>query len=128
MVREFLYRGKTIEELKNIDIREFAKYLKSRDRRYLLRQSSHIQKFLSKCKEKEKIGKKIKTHDRKMLIVPEMVGLTIHIHNGKEFVAIKIIPEMLGRKLGEFSMTRKKVEHSAPGIGATRSSAALSVK
>jgi len=128
MAQEFLFRGKTIEELKVLDIREFAKYLTSRDKRHVLRQSSNIQKFVSRCKAKEKAGKKIRTHDRTMIIVPEIIGLTINIHNGKEFVMTKIIPEMLGRKLGEFAMTRKKVEHSAPGIGATRSSAALSVK
>ena len=128
MAQEFLFRGKTIEELKVLDIREFSKYLTSRDKRYVLRQSSKIQKFVSRCKKKEKAGKKIRTHDRTMIIVPEMIGLIINIHNGKDFVMIRIIPEMLGRKLGEFAMTRKKVEHSAPGIGATRSSASLSVK
>jgi len=57
-----------------------------------------------------------------------MVDYIVFIHNGKEFVQIKILPEMLGHRLGEFSATRKKVEHGAPGIGATKSSAALSVK
>ena len=50
------------------------------------------------------------------------------IHNGKEFVMIKITEEMLGHRLGEFAATRKKVAHSSPGIGATRSSASLSVR
>jgi small subunit ribosomal protein S19 len=128
MIQEFLYRGKTVEELKLMDLREFAKYLKSKDRRYILRQNQNIQKFLAVCDKKEKKGKKIRTHIREMIVVPRLIGLIINVHNGKEFVPIKIIPEMLGRKLGEFSITRKKVAHSAPGIGATRSSAALSVK
>jgi small subunit ribosomal protein S19 len=57
-----------------------------------------------------------------------MIGLTIYIHNGKEFLPVIITNEMIGHYLGEFALTRKKVQHSAPGIGATRSSAALSVK
>ena len=49
-------------------------------------------------------------------------------HNGKEFVPLLISDEMIGHFLGEFALTRKLVSHSAPGIGATRSSASLSVK
>jgi len=63
-----------------------------------------------------------------MIIVPQMVGWTIYVHNGKEFIPFLVTIEMLGHCLGEFSYTRQKVQHSAPGIGATRSSAALSVK
>ncbi len=57
-----------------------------------------------------------------------MVGLTIGVYNGKDFVAVRITAEMLGHRLGEFSTTRRQVKHGAPGVGATRSSAALSVK
>ena len=63
-----------------------------------------------------------------MIILPEMVGVTIKIHMGKSFVAIRIEPEMIGHVLGEFALTRKIVSHSAPGIGATRSSASMSVR
>ncbi len=72
--------------------------------------------------------KPIKTHCRDGVITPEMLNLTIHVHNGKEFVPVLIQHEMLGHVLGEFALSRKKVEHSAPGIGATKSSAAMSVK
>ncbi|MFH0832037.1 MAG: 30S ribosomal protein S19 [archaeon] len=128
MAHEFLYRGRKIEELRQLDIREFAKFLKSKDRRALLRQFRNIEKFLLRIDKKRKANKQIRTHDRDMIIVPAMTGLTIAIHNGKEFLPVQIKAEMLGHKLGEFSLTRKKVEHSAPGIGATKSSAALSVK
>jgi small subunit ribosomal protein S19 len=128
MVKEILYRGKTIEELKKLDVREFSKFLPSRRRRSVLRQFDKIEKFLQKCRRKIDMKKKIKTHSRNIIIVPQMVGLTIHVHNGKEFVPCLIVDEMVGHYLGEFAYTRKKVEHSAPGIGATRSSAALSVK
>ncbi len=124
--KQFTYRGKTLEELKKLDIREFAKYLTSRERRTVLRNFDIIERFLKKCRKIE--GKPIRTHLRDLIIVPEMVNLTIQIYNGKEFLSIKILPEMLGHRLGEFAITRRTVKHGAPGVGATRSSAALSVK
>jgi small subunit ribosomal protein S19 len=63
-----------------------------------------------------------------MIILPEMVGKTIKVFSGKDFLSVIIVEEMIGHYLGEFVLTRSKVAHSAPGIGATRSSAALSVK
>ncbi len=128
MAKEFTFRGKTLEELKKLDTREFAKYLKSRQRRAVLRQFDVIEDFIARCEKKQKKGKPIKTHLRQLVIVPKMVGLTIHVYNGKSYVKVNIMPEMLGHRLGEFSVTRGKVQHGAPGIGATRSSAALSVK
>ncbi|MEM2089940.1 MAG: 30S ribosomal protein S19 [Candidatus Pacearchaeota archaeon] len=128
MVKEFLFRGKTLEELKKMDLREFAKYLKSRQRRSVLRQSQVIEKFLKRIEKKKAKGKPIRTHLRDLIIVPQMVGLTIYVHNGKEFIPVKINEEMLGHRLGEFALTRKQVKHGAPGIGATRSTAFLSVK
>ncbi|MDO8555781.1 MAG: ribosomal protein S19 family protein, partial [Nanoarchaeota archaeon] len=60
-----------------------------------------------------------------MVIIPEMLGIMIHVHKGREFVPVEITPEMLGHYLGEFAQTRQKVGHSAPGIGATRSSSGI---
>ena len=125
---EAIFWGKTIEELRKLDIREFAKLLPSRKKRSLLRQFQRIETFVSRNDKKIKKGKQIKTHARDCIIVPAFVGLRISIHNGKEFVPIIITAEMLGHRLGEFVPTRSRVQHSAPGIGATRSSAALSVK
>jgi small subunit ribosomal protein S19 len=126
--KEFMYRGQTIEELKKLDIREFSKYLKSRSRRNVLRNFQVIEKFVKKCKENESKGKPIRTHLRDIVIVPEMVGLMIYVYNGKDFVVVKIVGEMIGHRLGEFALTRKQIKHGAPGVGATKSSAALSVK
>lgn len=70
----------------------------------------------------------IKTHCRDMIILPEMVGLTIHVHNGKEFVPVEIKPEMIGHYLGEFAITNKPVKHGTPGIGASRSSMYVPLK
>ena len=128
MAKEFTFRGKTMKELKELDTREFAKFLKSRQRRAVLRQFDTIENFIANCKKKESIGKPIKTHLRHLVIVPRMVDSTINIYNGKEYIRVLIIPEMLGHRLGEFSVTRGKVQHGSPGIGATRSSASLSVK
>ena len=63
-----------------------------------------------------------------MLIVPQMIGMKIQIHNGNKFLPLEVTGEMLGHRLGEFSVTRSKVKHGAAGIGATRSSASASVK
>lgn len=128
MVKEFAYRGKNLEELKALTFEQFAQLLPSRQRRSLLRQIETIKKFLAKCDKKNEKGKAIKTHSRSLIIVPQMIDLKIYVHSGKEFIAVTIIPEMLGHRLGEFVLTRKRSEHGAPGIGATRSSAFLSVK
>lgn len=128
MAKEIFYRGKKLEELKTMDSREFAKLLASRERRTILRQAENIEKFLKRCEKKLSKNKIIKTHERELVIVPKMIGWEISIHNGKEFTPIKITEDMLGHRIGEFTLTRKKVEHSAPGIGATRSSSFLSVK
>ena len=128
MAKIITYRGKTVEELKNLDIREFAKLVKSRTRRALLRQSAEIEKFVGKCERCKARNKQIKTHLRHIIIVPKMVDHNIWIHNGKQFLPVLIMPEMLSHRLGEFSITRQKVKHGAAGIGATKSSMAKASK
>jgi small subunit ribosomal protein S19 len=115
------YRGKTIEELKTLDVRESAKFLPSRSRRTILRNFDQIEKFISRCERKTFKGKKIKTHLRDMVVVPKIVGLTIGIHTGRSFQDVQILPEMIGHRLGEFASTRSKVSHGSAGIGATKS-------
>jgi len=124
--KEFSFRGKSIEDLKALSLKEFAEMLPSRQRRTLKRGFSDKQK---KVLEKIKKNKRnIKTHCRDMIIIPEMVGITIGVYSGKEYVSITIMPEMVGHYLGEFALTRKHVSHSSPGVGATRSSASVSVR
>ena len=124
--KEFTYRGKTLEELKKLSLNEIAALMPARQRRTLKRELTEQQKILlQKVRNNES---NIETHCRDMIILPEMVGKTIKVYSGKEFIPVIIVEEMIGHYLGEFVLTRKKVEHSAPGIGATRSSAALSVK
>ncbi|HLC44139.1 MAG TPA: 30S ribosomal protein S19 [Patescibacteria group bacterium] len=55
--------------------------------------------------------KSIKTWARSCTVIPEMVGLTFGVHNGKEHLPVFIVEEMVGHKLGEFSPTRKFRRH-----------------
>ncbi|QQG39226.1 MAG: 30S ribosomal protein S19 [Candidatus Woesearchaeota archaeon] len=131
MAKEFVYRGKKLEELSNLPFKELLQLLPSRERRSLTRGLTEKQKkFMKKIEEAVKgvYKKRIKTHCREMIVLPSMVNLRIGVHNGKEFVDILIQPEMIGHRLGEFSLTRKRVQHSAPGVGATKSSVVVKAK
>ncbi|MGB9743106.1 MAG: 30S ribosomal protein S19 [Minisyncoccales bacterium] len=61
--------------------------------------------------KKAKPGEIIKTWSRRSIITPEMVGLVFGVHNGKEFITVKVTESMVGHKLGEFSPTTKFVRH-----------------
>ncbi|MBR9690077.1 30S ribosomal protein S19 [Candidatus Woesearchaeota archaeon] len=122
----FTYHGKTMEELKHLSVKEFAQLVPARQRRTLLRGLTTEQEALMKKIELKK--QNIETHCRDFIILPEMVGMMIKVHTGKDFVPIMIQEEMIGHRLGEFAHTRKMVGHNAPGVGATRSSAAASVR
>ena len=124
--KEFTFKGKNITELKKLSLNEVAQLLNARQRRKIKRGFTEQQKILLKKLRIE--SRDIETHCRDMIILPEMVGKKVKIHNGKEFATLTIEQDMIGHYLGEFALTRKKVQHSAPGIGATRSSASLSVK
>ena len=126
MKKEILFKGKELAELKNLSLNEFAELIPSRARRSLKRGLTEEQKKL--LEKVQKSDKDIKTHARDMVVIPEMVGHLIKVHNGKEYIHVQIIEEMLGHFLGEFSLTRRRVAHNAPGVGATRSSAAISVR
>ena len=67
----------------------------------------------------------IKTWSRKSTIIPEFVGISFLIHNGKKFIPIKISEEMVGHKLGEFSPTRQFVGHTPADKKAAADAAAL---
>jgi small subunit ribosomal protein S19 len=132
--KEFTYRGHTIEELQGMSMDEFIKLLPSRQRRSLQRGLNTGQRTLlekiRRAKKSQSEGETAvtKTHARDMVILPEMVGATILIHNGKEFTSVEILPEMIGCYLGEFAITNKPVRHGSPGIGASRSSMYVPLK
>ncbi len=135
MVREFRFRGLNVDQLKNLSIEALLPLLNARQRRSL---DKRVGKYMNdeKRKLRERIKKvregnsneTIRTHVRDMIILPDMVGITINIHNGKDFSPITIKPEMIGHYLGEYSITNKRVQHGAPGVGASRSSLYVPLK
>ncbi|NJL43954.1 MAG: 30S ribosomal protein S19 [Nitrosarchaeum sp.] len=123
--KEFTFKGLTMDDLRKLSLDEFVQLIPARERRSVARGLSDEEK---KLREKVKAKDGVKTHLREMIILPEMVGKTIKVHNGKEFLPVLVQEEMLGHRLGEFALTRKALKHSAPGVGATKSSSAISVR
>jgi small subunit ribosomal protein S19 len=68
------------------------------------------QRLLEKAK-KAKAGEIIKTWSRDSVITPEMIGFIFGVHNGREFISVKVTEEIVGHKLGEFSPTTKFPRH-----------------
>jgi small subunit ribosomal protein S19 len=126
--KEFRFHGKSLEETQALSIEELLPLLPSRMRRTLKRGLTKDQNKLLQDIRNAKDAEMIKTHCRDMIILPEFVGRDIHIHNGKEFQRVNIQPQMIGHYLGEFALTRKKVAHTGPGVGATRSSKFMPLK
>jgi small subunit ribosomal protein S19 len=82
-----------------------------------VKKGPHVdEKLLRKIQKMEASGDKkmIKTWARSCTIIPEMIGFTIAVHNGKKHIPIYITDNMVGHKLGEFSHTRLFRGHSAP--------------
>jgi small subunit ribosomal protein S19 len=131
---EPMYRGHKLEDLAKMSMDELIELLPSSRRRTLKRGLPPRQKkLLAKMREARKALRKgkdvvVKTHCRDMVILPEMVDLTVAVHNGKDFFRFKILPQMIGHVLGEFANTMKQVKHGSPGIGATKSSAYVPLK
>ena len=129
-----MYRGYPLSELVKMNMDSLIELLPTRRRRTLKRGLPPRQKkLLIKLRAARKQAKKgkdvvVRTHCRDMVILPEMVDLTIAVHNGKDFVRVKIIPQMIGHVLGEFAATGRPVKHGNPGIGATKSSAYVPLK
>jgi len=134
MPKEFMYRGHSLSSLQGMSMDEFINLLPARQRRSLQRGLTPEQRILLEkmrgAQESQKKGKEVtvKTHVRDMIILPEMVGAKIFVHNGKEFVALDIKAEMIGHYVGEFAITNKPVRHGTPGIGASRSSMYVPLK
>jgi len=135
MPREFRYRGYTLNDLQAMSMDEFIRLVPTRQRRSLQRGLSQEQRKLLETIRKSREAQEptpkamvIKTHARDMIILPEMVGATLLVHNGKEFTSLEIKPEMIGHYIGEFAITNKPVKHGVPGIGASRSSMYVPLK
>jgi small subunit ribosomal protein S19 len=123
---EFTYRGYKIDELKAMGTSELLPLMPARPRRKISRGLSRGEEtLLAKIRDGEE---KIRTHLRGMIVMPQMIGKTIEIYNGKEFVKVEFQPESVFHYLGEFALTRKKVTHGSAGIGATRGSKYVPLK
>jgi len=129
MSKQAGFRGVQIEQLVEMPMDDVIKLLPSRARRSLKRGLTPPQRtLLEKIREARRVQQEtgtqpdVETNIRDMTILPEMVGMTIKVHNGKEFAAVEVAPEMIGHYLGEFVITNKQVRHGAPGVGASRSS------
>jgi len=129
---EFTYHGHTLEDLQGMEREELIPLLPARQRRTLKRGlSTYQEKLISKASERgedESANDPIRTHLRDMPILPEFVGKTFAVYNGQSFERVRVQPEMIGHYLGEFQLTRGKVEHGQAGIGATRSSKFVPLK
>ena len=125
-IKELKWCGKTEEEVKGMDLKEFIQLFPSRKRRSLERGFTDQQKSL--LKRLESGANNIKTHARDMVILPVMLGKNLMVYNGKSFIPITVTIEMVGHVLGEFVLTRSSVKHSSAGVGATRSSKAVSAR
>lgn len=78
-----------------------------------LKKGPFVEERLLKKVQKQGLHEKkpIKTWSRASTIFPEMIGMTFEVHNGKEFIKVLVVEEMVGHKLGEFSPTRKFRRH-----------------
>ncbi len=129
MPKEFSYRGHSLDSVLSMSMDEFINLLPSRQRRSLQRGLTPEQRILlEKMREAKTSDAQIKTHVRDLVILPEMVGAKVMVHNGKEFTPVEIRAEMIGHYLGEFAITNKPVRHGTPGIGASRSSMYVPLK
>ena len=74
-----------------------------------------MERLLEKVQKLNESGKKevIKTWSRRSTIYPDFIGHTFAVHNGREFIPVYVTEDMVGHKLGEFSLTRKFGGHGA---------------
>ncbi|HYP43221.1 MAG TPA: 30S ribosomal protein S19 [Candidatus Nitrosocosmicus sp.] len=130
-----MYNGYAGEQIQTLSIETLMPLLNSRQRRSLDRRISTYmtdeqRKFREELKlsREGKLSSPLKTHLRDMIILPDMIGLSVLVHNGKEFIPFTIRPEMVGHYLGEYSITNKRVQHGSPGVGSSRSSLYVPLK
>ena len=131
MVREFTYRGLSQKELEELPLDKLLELFPARARRSLVRGINDDKRKLIAEIKAAKDGKSktvINTHLRDLLILPYMIGTTVNVYSGKEFVPVTISTEMVGHYLGEYVITNKRVSHGAPGVGASRSSLYVPLK
>ncbi len=134
MIKKDVWHGIPEEKISSLPMEEFLKHLTSRERRTVERALKGVNRrykhLIDKVRKRQKEGKKgmIRTHVRSAVILPEWLGLTFGVYNGKEFKKVEITLSRIGKRLGEFSHTTARVVHSGPGVGATRGSKFVPLK
>jgi small subunit ribosomal protein S19 len=131
LVREFTYRGLSQKELEELSLDKLLKLFPARIRRSLTRGiNDNKRKLIGEIKaaKEGKLKTPINTHLRDLIILPYMIGTTVNVFSGKEFVPVTITSEMVSHYLGEYVITNKRVSHGAPGVGASRSSLYVPLK
>jgi len=131
LVREFTYRGLSQKELEELPLDKLLKLFPARIRRSLTRGiNDNKRKLIGEIKatKEGKLKTPINTHLRDLIILPNMIGTTVNVFSGKEFVPVTITSEMVSHYLGEYVITNKRVSHGAPGVGASRSSLYVPLK
>jgi len=131
LVREFTYRGLSQKELEELSLDKLLKLFPARMRRSLTRGINDNKRKLIreiKAAKEGKLKTPINTHLRDLIILPYMIGTTVNVFSGKEFVPVTITSEMVSHYLGEYVITNKRVSHGAPGVGASRSSLYVPLK
>ena len=126
------YRGKVADELSKMSVSESLPMLTSRARRALTRvannKSIKVKKFMKNVAGMKDKAKVIRIQVREAVIVPEWLGRTFAVHNGKEWKNVHVSVDKLGYRLGDFAHTTGRVLHSGPGVGATRGSKFIPLK
>ena len=134
MVKKDVWKGVDEDSIANLSIEDFLKKATSRERRTVKRALSNknrrYKKLIDEVRriKKENPKKIIRTHLRSAVILPEWIGLTFGVHNGKEFKKVEITIRKVGKRLGDFAHTTGRVAHSGPGVGATRGSKFVPLK
>ncbi len=132
MVRKDMWKGYDENTISEVGIEDFLKKTTSRNRRTLkrLKKNPRLKKFMEKVRKiKEKDPKKIiRTQLRDAVVLPEWVGLTFGVYNGKEYKKVEITVKKVGARLGDFVHSTGRVLHSGPGVGATRGSKFVPLK
>lgn len=128
MVERIVFKGMTSDLVEKLGEKDFDRLITSRARRTKRRNFLRYRALVEKVSKTGKSGKPIRTHVREAVILPQWIGVKFAVHNGKEFQPVNVTAGMVGYRLGDFAFTTKRVQHSAPGIRATKGSKALGEK
>lgn len=131
-IKKDVWKGVEEEKIAALRDEDVVRLLNARERRTLkrLKMNPQLKKFMEKVKKIKQTNPKkmIKTKIRDAVILPEWLGLTFGVYNGKEYKRVDITLHKIGKRLGDFSHTTARVLHSGPGVGATRGSKFVPLK